>query len=163
MSNPDWDLMIIPATSPTCYLSGVASLNLALSDTTGDWHFTTTFAATNQRLPLCFLVGEGREVNTLPLFGEVGIIECSAVLIKQGLPYHGEHVYAATHARAIGDMVVAAVMDGGNPGHVVLDDWMPSDSDKQEVFDLLAIVLTKCSVSQRETISDWINKSKFNQ
>ncbi len=155
----DRGLMTIPETSPTCYLSGVASLNLALSNTTGDWHFTTTFAATNQRLPVCFLVGEGREVNTLPLFGEAGIIECSSVLIKQGLSYHGEHVYAATHARAIGDMVVAAVMNGDSPEHVVLDDWMPSSSDKQEVFALLAQAWPRFTLEQRAVISIWLKKN----
>jgi hypothetical protein len=47
--------------------------------------------------------------------------------------------YAATHARAIADLVLGAVLNGGSAEFVKLDDWMPGDSDKQEVFGLLCI------------------------
>jgi hypothetical protein len=48
-----------------------------------------------------------------------------------------------------------AVITGGLPVFVTLDDWMPTDSDKEEVYDLLAIALPKITQSQKQIIERW--------
>lgn len=38
------------------------------------------------------------------------------------------------------------------PDFVDLDDWMPRDSDKQEVFDLLSMAFKQLSFSRRKSL-----------
>lgn len=64
-------------------------------------------------------------------------------------------VYAATHTRAIADLVLVAVITGGSPEFVTLDDWMPTPANKKEVFDLLAIALPKLIPAQQQIIERW--------
>lgn len=46
-------------------------------------------------------------------------------------------------------------MRGDQPNFVTLDDWMPRDSDKQQVFDLLAKALGHLTAEQRDKVLGW--------
>src|SRR5260364_247270 len=100
--------LMIPETSPSRYLSGIAALNIPSTRGTGDWHLIETFFRPRQQHSRLFVSGIGCE---------------------------------ADHARAIADMVLVCVLDGSEPDHVELDDWMPMSEDKQAVFDLLEIAM----------------------
>jgi hypothetical protein len=63
------------------------------------------------------------------------------VLDELKIPHPDGSVYAADHVRAIADVVLVAVLEGGSPDFVQLDDWMPADADKQRVFDLFGIAV----------------------
>jgi hypothetical protein len=54
--------------------------------------------------------------------------------------------------------VLSAILSNESPGYVVLDDWMPRDSDKQEVFDLLEVAMKQLSEEQKEQALSWKNK-----
>jgi hypothetical protein len=70
-----------------------------------------------------------------------------------------DHSYAATHARAIADLVLGAVLNGQSPEFVRLDDWIPDDSDKQEVFDLLCLATRKLTDGHRKVVLLWRMKN----
>lgn len=77
------------------------------------------------------------------------------------VPYEKSPVYAASHARATADLVLDAILWNCSPEHVVLDDWMPRDSDKQEVYDLLDIAMKRLSKEQKKQILIWKNNNPF--
>ena len=57
--------------------------------------------------------------------------------LTSSVPHPKGPVYAATHARAIADLVLGAILRDESPDFVPLDDWMPRDDDKREVRALL--------------------------
>ncbi len=136
----------------------MAALNLPSATGTGDWHMFETFFRPKTHRSRCFVVGKGCEADTCDYLGGLGIFECSALLDELQIPYPAGPVYAATHARAIADLIIVSVITDGSPEFVTLDDWMPRDSDKQEVFDLLAIALPKLTPAQQQTIGHWQQK-----
>lgn len=150
----------IPATSRERYLGGTAALNLPSATGTGDWHMMQTFFRPRQTRSRSFISGAGCATNTNHLLGERGVFDCSALLRELHIPFEGEAAYAADHARAIADLVFGAVLRGESPDFVVLDDWMPRNSDKELVFDLMAGALDKISPGERTTIRAWQGKSR---
>jgi hypothetical protein len=149
----------IPETSPTRYLSGMAALNLISPNGTGDWHVVETFFRPHKRRSRSFIAGAGCETDTLDLLGDRGIFECSEALDAMGIRRPPGNAYAATHARAIAELVLSAALHGESPEFVQLDDWMPRDSDKQEVFDLLCITAPKLTDEQRKKVLIWRMKN----
>lgn len=136
-------------TSPTRYLGGMAALNLPSPQGTGDWHMVETFFSPNRTRSRSFISGTGCLTDTTPLLGTQGIYECTALVKSLQIPHEAGAVYAANHARAIADLVLAAVLRGESPDFVRLDDWMPRDSDKQEVFAMLATALSQLEHQQQ--------------
>lgn len=149
------DPIIIPATSKQRYLGGMAALNLPSATGTGDWHLQQTFFRPRRKRSRSFISGFGCQTDTTSLLGETGIYDCTKVLSELGIPYEGAIAYAANHARAIADLVLSAVQRGESPDFVVLDDWMPRDSDKQQVFALLMQVLEYLPAEQQEKVFVW--------
>ncbi|WP_216085959.1 hypothetical protein, partial [Shigella sonnei] len=126
---------MIPATSlhPLRYIGGMAALNLPSSTGTGDWHFWQTFERERRHRSRSFISGAGCPTDTTALLGDAGIYEASELLRTLGIRFEGRTAYAASHARACADLVLAAVMRGLSPDFVTLDDWMPREIDKQAV------------------------------
>ena len=69
--------------------------------------------------------------------------------------HRGGTAYAASHARACADLVLAAVMRGLSPDFVTLDDWMPREIDKQAVHDLIDRALPRLDATQAEAVKAW--------
>lgn len=149
----------IPTTSPMRYLSGMAALNLPSPTGTGDWHMEQTFFRSREKRSRSFISGLGCATDTTPLLGDTGVFDCTTLLDDLKIPHVEAPVYAANHARAIADLVLAAVLRNESPDFVRLDDWMPRDSDKQEVFDLLSIALPQLRSEHQKTILTWKNKN----
>lgn len=145
----------IPPTSKSRYLGGIAALNLPSPSGTGDWHMHQTFFRIQERRSRSFISGAGCVTDTNSIFGDFGIYDCTAVLDDLKIPHESKVAYAATHARAIADMVISTVQRGLLPEFVVLDDWMPRDSDKQQVFDLMTIALKQLAEEERNTVIAW--------
>ena len=93
------------------------------------------------------------------LLGDAGVYDCTAILDDLGIPHESAVAYAANHARATSDLVLAAVLQGESPDFIVLDDWMPRDSDKQQVFDLLAKALEHLTADQQNQVLGWKRKN----
>ncbi len=145
----------IPATSKQVYLGGMAALNLPSPAGTGDWHMVQTYFLPRQKRSRSFVSGKGCLTDTNPLLGDEGIYDCTEILDQLGIPYERRPVYAASHARAIADLVLDAVMRGSSADFVVLDDWMPRDTDKRQVFALLAKAVQGLSIQQLEQLLVW--------
>lgn len=148
----------IPETTMRHYLGGIAALNLPSVSGSGDWHLEQTFFRGSRRTK-GFLSGDGCDVDTASLLGERGIYECSAALQGLGIPYRGEVAYAASHARAIVDLLIAAVRHAGRTDHVRLDDWMPTPEGKSEVFEMLHIALPKLPIDHQAKLRDWHSRN----
>lgn len=149
----------IPPTSRLRYLGGTAALNLPSPTGTGDWHMIATFFRLREHRSLSFISGVGCPTDTTSILGDTGIYDCTAILDELGIPHESAVAYAANHARATADLVLAAVLRGGSPDFVVLDDWMPRDSDKQQVFELLAKAPAHLNAEQQEKVREWERKN----
>ncbi|TRO07522.1 hypothetical protein EQ836_25215 [Ectopseudomonas mendocina] len=145
----------VPATSRLRYLGGMAALNLPGPNGTGDWHMTQTFFRPRVKRSRSFISGVGCSTDTTPILGDAGIYDCTAILDGLGIHHESAIAYAANHARAIVDLVLAAVLRGESPDFVVLDDWMPRDTDKQQVFDLLLKAIPHLTNEQQKRVQEW--------
>lgn len=151
----------IPKTSRSRYLSGMAALNLPSPNGTGDWHLVETFFRPRQQRSRTFLAGFGCETDTNSYLADHGIYECSAIMDELQIPHPQGEVYAANHARAIADLVLGAVLSDGSPDYIQLDDWMPSESDKKEVFDLICMAFSKLNPEQQHKVKVWQQKNSI--
>lgn len=145
----------VPATSRLRYLSGMAALNLPGPNGTGDWHMAQTFFRPRVKRSRSFISGIGCSTDTTSILGDIGVYDCTAVLDELGIQHESAVVFAADHARAIVDLVLAAVLRGESPDFVVLDDWMPRDTDKQQVFDLLLKAIPHLTNEQQKRVQEW--------
>ena len=104
--------ILIPATTPTSYISFVRALNLRLrGEWTGDWHFHTSFFGypDSHYAPLA---GHGGLVDTTPSLGTHGVRDMARVIAAHKIkPYDGP-VYVANHFRAIADMAMDDIQNG---------------------------------------------------
>ena len=148
---------MIPTTSlhPLRYIGGMAALNLPSSTGTGDWHFWQTFERERRHRSRSFISGAGCATDTIALLGDAGIYEASELLRTLGIRFEGGTAYAASHARACADLVLAAVMRGLSPDFVTLDDWMPGEIDKRAVHDLIDRALPRLDATQAEAVKAW--------
>lgn len=149
----------LPKTTRQTYLGGHAALNVLSENGTGDWHVHDSFYIDKKKPAKSFISGDGCLTNTNHLLGDEGIFDCSSVLKQMKIPFEGESAFAANHARATADLVLSAVLDSYSPNHVVLDDWMPRPSDKQQVFDLLAKALPKLIAEHQLVVMQWIERN----
>lgn len=107
------------------------------------------------------MAGSGCEVDTIHYLGDKGIFECSSLLDELKIPRPPGKAYAASHARAIADLVLAAVINNGSPDFIPLDDWMPYEHNKKEVFDLINLAIQKLDSSQTNKIRQWLQKNSI--
>src|SRR6218665_2487746 len=126
----------VPATSRRRYLGGMAALNLPSPAGTGDWHMEQTFFRQREKRSRSFISGVGCPTDTTAILGDAGVYACTATLDELGIPHESTLAYAASHARACADLVLAAVMRGDQPDFVTLYDWMPPAGGKQHTFEL---------------------------
>jgi hypothetical protein len=152
-------VITLPETSPERYISGRAALNIPSKKGTGDWHFSTTFLSAKSNSPTrLFLVGTNCEINLNGYFGRKGIVERSSELRRRGLQ-PASKVWSASHARAIADMVTVLASEHHDFSSVRLDDWMPRDSDKHEVFSLLENGMMKMPAVVSNKIRSWMQEA----
>jgi len=129
--------IVLPKTTPTCYLTGMTALNIpAPEGTTGDWHFEESFLGRGNIRPKIFVAGEGRALNTNVIWGALGIYDCSSILRAKGIAIAAEErVYAANHCRAVLDMLYNALQHKEYPHHITVDDWLDVDSELKRFFE----------------------------
>jgi len=157
MTGMEEGVLEIPQTSPTRYISGIVALNIPSERGTGDWHETSIFFTSRVRMPRSFIIERGQPFDPSDFLGSVGIYDAAAALDSMGVKHPEGPVYAASHARAIADLVIASVLRGEMLDHVGLDDWMPRGEDKAEVFELLKPVLGMLSSKNHvEVLRRWI-------
>ncbi len=99
--------------------------------------------------------------DTTSILGDEGIFDCTALLAELGIPHESVSAYAANHARATADLVLDALLRGLSPEFVTLDDWMPRDGDKEDVFFLLEEARAHLTTEQQEQLRVWEMKNAF--
>ena len=133
----------LPPTSPDCYITGKAALNVPNEDGSfADWHFTETFLSGRGKIRVA-----GMDTpTTTPMLGNYGVRECSATLRRFGLAVPDtEKVYTANHVRAILDMVLASLAKKKMPAHVVAEEFIDSESELAELRSKVQELKTKIS------------------
>jgi hypothetical protein len=132
-----------PTTSEQNYITGRAALNIPNEDFSfADWHFDEMFLS-GKRTPR--VAGIDTE-STFDLLGNYGIRECGGVLRRCGVPQPADaKVYAASHYRAILDMVIFSIRKNRLPEHVSVHDMLDTPeqiAELQTQVDGLKLKLT---------------------
>jgi len=154
--------IVIPATSPNTYLGGIAALNLPSPEGTGDWHFMQTFFVVRSRRSIGFICGDGCEVDTNALLGSTGVFECSKLLKSLGVTFQGTTAYAATHRRAVADLVIFSISTGKSFDHTYIDGWLPRPSDKIGLKKMLNLAASGLNGEHRGKLNTWTHCLKLN-
>lgn len=129
-------MLYLPPTSPKCYVSSIVALNIHSPNGTGDWHSAAALhdnAFPQER----YIYGEGQKRNTNHLLGNLGVIDGTKRLNDMGYYPENSPVWIADHPRACVDYLYTSVLQNGLIGMVMLDEWFPSDEDKQAVYTLI--------------------------
>lgn len=124
-----------------------------------DWHFDEVFLSGRGKIRVA-----GKDTQpTFDLLGSYGIRECSGVLRRFGVSVPTEEkIYAASHVRAILDMVLSSIAKHKQPDHVSALDLIDNDQDiaelkskvqelKQKITDAIAV----------EMLNEWEAKHLF--
>ncbi|MDP9025540.1 MAG: hypothetical protein M3N13_09225 [Candidatus Eremiobacteraeota bacterium] len=130
----------------------------------GDWHEVRNFFVARKRTPRTLIVEQGCDgVGLFKILGSVGIIDVAQTLRRMGIDHPHAIVYAANHSRATMDLVLDCVLSGEDPAFVALDDWMPRDSDKREVIELIQLATPKLSIVEIGEVYGWAAREIRNQ
>ena len=143
----------IPHTSEQNYITGKAALNVPNPDGSfADWHFDEVFLSGRGKIRVA-----GKDTPpTLDLLGSYGIRECSGVLRRFGVSVPTEEkIYAASHVRAILDMVLSSIVKHKQADHVTALDLIDRD---EEITELKSQVQ-----ALKQKITDQISLSLLNQ
>lgn len=153
------------------YISGMRALNINdYEHLTGDWHVNETWHEMSKLSPF-HIMGKGKFclIDTNLYLGEEGIFEATETLQEMGIPKFSSTVYAATHARAIADKVLIEAFLGNFFKQTKLfngmtlfdfDNYMPSDEDKQRVYDLLEPSIALLPAEQASFVQIWLTAAK---
>lgn len=151
-------MLMIPPTKPNHYVSSIVALNVHSPQGTGDWH--SAAALNDDAYPQDFYIyGNHQKRNTHHLLGNIGIIDGTARLNAMGYYPENSPVWIADHPRACVDYLYTAVLQTGSIGRVILDDWFPSEEDKQSVYQLLAQMEPHLSPQEWENLQLWKRKN----
>lgn len=153
--------IVLPKTTPSCYLTGMSALNIpAPEGTTGDWHFEESFWGRGNIIPKIFVAGEGRALNTNPIWGTLGIYDCSHILRAKGIAIAAdEKVYAANHCRAVLDMLYNAIKSKEYPYHIIVDDWLDIDSERKRLFEKIPLLNGFLKEDEKIILNSWTKAS----
>lgn len=151
-------MLYIPQTHPNRYVSSIVALNVHSPNGTGDWH--SAAALNDDAYPQDFYIyGENQKRNTQHLLGDIGVIDGTHRLNEMGYYPENAPVWLADHPRACVDYLYTAVLQTGSIGRIILDDWFPSDEDKQAVYDLLNQMEPHLTEQERENLQLWKRKN----
>ena len=149
---------MLPETSPEHYLTGTAALSIPTDDgEVADWHFDAAFLRAGTR----FRVSGVNFPSTQRHLGSEGVRECSSVLRQRAVPLpEGTAFYAASHARAVLDLVLATTAEHKRPCFLQASDLL-SKRDLAMVFRRLhQLRFLFNDEVQTGLIEQWINQQQ---
>lgn len=151
-------MLFIPKTSINHYVSSIVALNIHSPNGTGDWHSAASL--NDNAFPIeLYIYGENCQHNTLPLLGNIGIIDGTFRLNEMGYFPENTPVWIADHPRACVDYLYYAVLKTGTIGRVMLEEWFPSDEDKQSVYYLINKMEPNLNQQEWENLQLWKQKN----
>lgn len=147
-------MLYIPPTNPNRYISSIVALNIISPENTGDWH--SSAALSSDAYPLEFyLYGENQPKSTHHLLGQQGIIDGTGRLNEMGYYPENTPVWVVDHPRACVDYLYYAVLKTGTIGRVMLEEWFPSEEDKQSVYALIDALEPHLTNDERDNLQLW--------
>ena len=151
-------MLRIPPTSQNCYVSGIIALNIHSPNGTGDWH--SAIALNSDTYPAdLYVYGDGQKYSTLHLLGSIGVIDGTERLNSMGYYPKNTPVWIADHPRACVDYLYITVLQTGEIGGVMLEEWFPSIEDKQSVYDLINKIEPFLNTWEFENLQLWKKKN----
>lgn len=155
MSQPLFDLDL-SRVSREHYITGKAAINFPSPEgVTGGWHFLSYWDR-NAGVAKVSLAGI-HYPDTTEYFGDVGIVEMSQVLVRLGWPVEDRDVFIADHYRAAADMIVRWALSESQRCNVEIEEWFPSDDDKQRLVDLLQAARPMLvELGRLEKVDSWL-------
>lgn len=161
--------LVIPHTTPQRYLSFRAALNLQMpGESTGDWHFLTTFFSPADEPPIeAKLAGEGQEVDTTPSLGSRGVRDMADVLLDRKITTNNAvPVWIANHFRAIADLAELALRSENQPYTVTVyqvNQWLDTKSQVDElVTNYLAPLRKQKKGAELAKWDAWLKTIRYN-
>lgn len=157
--------MVIPdGLSEKRYITGMEALNLpAPEDTSGDWHFLNVWYRDRERdIDVVTLAGEGEEINTNPIYGSYGVYRCDEGLKQRGLEMEGASAWAASHFRAILDLLYGQIKKGRYPDWLqeASEDWLDTEEEKKTLLEKAAMMLPHLLPEEQALLIQWINRER---
>lgn len=103
--------ILIPATSPTSYISFRRALNLSVpGEHTGGLHFQEYFFGFVEPT-VTPLAGPGGIVDSTPSLGCKGVRDMGRIIADHEIKPHNGPVYVANHYRALADIALSSLMN----------------------------------------------------
>ena len=135
MNQPLFDLNLSRVTREH-YITGKAAINFPNPGlSTGGWHVTSYW---DRDSGVCKVSLAGIHFpDTTSFFGDAGIMVVTQVLAERGWESEGRTMWMADHFRAPADMVVRWALSDSQHCNVEIEDWFPSDEDRQRFLKLL--------------------------
>ena len=154
----------IPVTSPTCYVSYSAALNLRLpGEETGDWHGDVPFVTACDNPRVLTLAGPGGWSDTTPSLGSKGVRDMAHLLEGKYIPHGCGPVWVANHFRAIADYVLVdteACWCAKYPRHVPvynINQWLDTPEQIEHlVEEYLKPLRNQLSPEETELHDAWL-------
>lgn len=138
------------------YITGKAAINFPyLGSSTGGWHFLSYFDR-ESGVAKVSLAGI-HYPDTTAYFGDVGIIDVTEDLAERGWSVDGYRLFMANHYRAAADMIVRWALSESNHCSVEIDDWFPSQAERQRLLETLDTAKSKLSeVGRWQKLEAWL-------
>lgn len=153
---------VIPWTTPTRYVTGIYALNIqAPEGTSGDWHDVFTWIEGYQPERVILVGGDTEEINTVPIYGSLGIYEGLGNLLQRGLelPDGMTEAYVANHTRAILDMLYGTLHRHGKIYNLIgaATDWLDTLEQGAFLLDQAELLLLHFPGRPGQELQTWID------
>lgn len=155
MTQPLFDLDLQRVTREH-YITGKAAINFPYPGvSTGGWHFMSYW---NRDSGVCKVSLAGIHFpDTTSFFGDAGIADVTQVLAERGWESVGRTMWMADHYRAAADMIVRWALSDSQRCSVEIDEWFPSDEDRQRFLGLLdAARFGLLAAGRLERVERWL-------
>lgn len=152
----------IPVTTPRRYITGLYALNLPSPEgTSGDWHDVFHWQE-GYEPPRQVTLGGTEEINTQPIYGQLGIAEGKHRLLCRGLhvPMDMPAVYLANHTRAILDLLYRSLTRHGRVLNLTgaTSDWLDSRQQGSDLLEHATRLLPHFPPSGQASLRRWIEQ-----
>jgi DNA-binding MarR family transcriptional regulator len=150
----------LPKTSMRHYLTAKTALNIPSDEGTGDWHFFEMFVGSHGRKAGPFFIAGINVSDTFDILGLEGIADESEKLRELGLECNGP-VYAASHYRAMADLIYYRLQDGVGLDSYKINEWFPALNDQGKLIAMLQVLATGIEQSKEKQLNNWLRDQKL--
>ncbi|VVM89577.1 hypothetical protein [Pseudomonas fluorescens] len=139
------------------YITGKAAINFPHpGSTTGGWHFLSYFDR-ESGVAKVSLAGI-HYPDTTDFFGDAGILDVTDQLAERGWLVEGTRLFMADHYRAASDMVIKWTLSEARRCNVEIDEWFPSEAERQQLLAMLYLGKSKLyELGRLQKMEAWLS------